>query len=165
MRHNHTDWETRGQAGDTTPEPASQHLASDRRDWEIQGQAGDTTPEPASQPLASAKTGRHRHISRDNRETRPQDLSHKKRETGDVERQAAGDTGRQAGDTTPEPASQRLASDRRDWETQPYKRDTRPRSRRHSIWHATAAEPASQHLERRQAGDKTLVTKNGRWET
>ena len=53
----------------------------------------------------------------------------------------AGDTEKQAGDTTPEPASQHLAFDRRDWETQGDKRETRPR--RHA---AGVAEPTSQHL-------------------
>ena len=33
--------------------------------------------------------------------------------------------------------SQHLASDRRGWETQGDKRETRPWSRRHSIWHLT----------------------------
>ena len=31
------DWDTGRQTGDTTPEPASQHPASDRRGWETQG--------------------------------------------------------------------------------------------------------------------------------
>ena len=55
--------------------------------------------------------------------------------------------GREAGDTTPQPASQQLASDRRDWETQGDKwamgdtgdkRKTRGHGagrQRHSIWH------------------------------
>ena len=125
------DTNTERQAGDTTPEPsdrrdcetqrdkrktrprtASQRLASDCRDWEKQGDKRETRPEPASQHLqhltASGRSWRH---SLDRR----------------------GDTGRQAGDMTLELASQHLASDRRDWETQGEKRETRP-------------EPASQYL-------------------
>ena len=40
-------------------------------------------------------------------------------------------------ETGPEPASQHLASDRRDRETRGDKRETRPWSQRHSIWHLT----------------------------
>ena len=185
QRHSISHPDTGRQAGDTTPEPASQHLASDRRDWETSGRhdpgasvtkngrwetpgdkretqqpAGDTTVSqhlasdridwprsrhrhagdttPASQHLASdrgdtsqhptAETGRHRETSRrhdpgasvtasgirlqrlgDKRETRPRSQRHEKREMGD--------TGRQAGDTTPEPASQHLASRHRETST------------------------------------------------
>ena len=96
-----------------TPEPASQHLASDRRDWETSGR---------HDPGASVTT------QGDKRETQPRSQRHSIWHP---------DTGRQAGDTTPEPASQHLASDRRDWETQGDKRETRPWSQRHSIWHLT----------------------------
>ena len=73
QRHSiwHPTAETGRQAGDTTLEPASQHLASDRIDWEKSrlGEAadrrdwetqGDTTPEPASQKTGD---GRHRETS------------------------------------------------------------------------------------------------------
>ena len=77
-------------------------------------------PEPAS--------SRHR----DKRETRP------RRQRHSIWHPTA-ETARQAGDTTPEPASQHLTSDRRDWETQGDKRETRPRSRRHSVWHPSVS--------------------------
>ena len=137
--------DTGRQAGYTTLEPASQHLAPDRRDWETQGDKRETSPEPASQHLASdrgdtgtstiwhltAETGRHRETSAPKGHLRS--------------------TGRQAGYTTlepasqylasqtsPEPTSQHLASDRGDWETQGDKQETQPQSRRHSIWDRTA---------------------------
>ena len=95
-------------AGDTTPQPASQRLASDRRasvtasGIQIQGNKGDATPKPASQHLWHP------------------------------------DTGRQAGDATPtEPASQHLASDRRDSETQASGRHETGTSA-NSVWHLTA---------------------------
>ena len=103
--------DTGRQEGDTTPEPASQHLASDRRhrdtgrkrhwwetrqDWETQGD----------------KWGRSQHLASDRRDWETQ---------GDKR------------ETTPEPASQHLASDCRSWETQGDKRETRSRSQHHSI--------------------------------
>ena len=111
--------DTGRQAGDTTPEPASQHLryltaetgrqagndAGGRRDKTRLAQ-GDKRRQPRSRrhsiwPL-TAEAGRHREA--------PQPASQRLR---------------QAGDTTPEPASQHLASDRRDWETQGDKQETR----------------------------------------
>ena len=104
------DWETGRQAGDTAPHrrrsiwhltaetqgdkrDASEHLASDRRDWETGG-----TTRPG-----------------DKRETRPRSQRHSiwplNERLGD---RRLGDTGREAGDTTPQPVSQHLASDRRD---------------------------------------------------
>ena len=104
--------------GDTTPEPASQHLASDRKDWETQGDKRETTSEPASQHLASS--------DRRNWETQGD-------ETG-RHREASG---------RHDPGARVTA--RRDCETQGGKRETRPRSQRHSIWHLTAE--AGRHRE------------------
>ena len=91
---------------------------SDRGHCKKKGrQAGDTTPQPAG-----IRPQRHRETSG--------------RHNPAASAAASGnwETGRRAGDTTPEPASQHS----RDWETQGDKRETRPRSRRHSIWHLTA---------------------------
>ena len=153
--------DTGREAGDTTPEPASRHLPSDRRDCETQQNKRETprsrrhsiwhptTDTPPRSRHLTAQTVRHGETSWRHDPGIPQIL---------------GDTGRQAGDTTLEPASQHLASDRRDWETQGDKRETRPRSRRHSIWHLTADRetsggrhdpPASRHLASKQAENRT----------
>ena len=159
-----------GRQADTTPEPASQHLASDRRDWETGRQAGKPL-EPASQHLASDRrdweTGRH--VG----DTTPEPTA----ETGDTWRQAGDwETWRHAGDTTLSrrhsiwhlpaetgrhretswettlgPASQHLASDRRDWETGRHAGDTTPEPTAETgdTWRQagdTTPEPASQHL-------------------
>ena len=134
------------QVGDKTPEPALQ-LASDHRDWETSGQhhpaassrqAGDTT-----------QSRRHSiwHLTESDR-TDWDKLAPRHRETSDRHNPAAGVTAsgvRPQGDkretrprrnltaTTPGPASQHLASDRKHWETQGEKRETRPWSQRHSI--------------------------------
>ena len=125
-RRRHPTTETgrhRKTSGRHDPEPASQHLASDRGDWETQGekretrpqrlgdtgrQAGDTTPQPASQHLASDRrasvTASGIQIQGDKRETRPgASVTHDPRAS--VTKNGMGDTGRQAGDTTLEPAS------------------------------------------------------------
>ena len=134
------DWETQGDKSqhlrDTTPEPALQHLAFDRRDWEKQGDKRETHPgrhaagvtaEPASQYLASRQRetgGRHDPGASvtasgvrpqglgDKRETRPRSQRHK---------------GRQAGDTTPEPVTAFGIQTQGDKRAQ----------QRHSIWHLT----------------------------
>ena len=115
------------QAGDTISEPASQHLASDRSHhsiWHLTPKEWETQTRPRSQRHRQATSGRRRQS-----------------------------TERQAGDRTPEPMSQHLASERRDWETQgdetrrhmghnrlgdtgTQKRKT-TRSRRHSFWPPT----------------------------
>ena len=99
----------------------SQHLASDRRDWETQGDKQET------RPRSQRQSG-----------IRPPRLGAR------VTKTEMGDTGRQAGDTTPEPASQHLA-------TQGDKRETRPWSPAsdHRDWETQGdkqLEPASQHL-------------------
>ena len=58
---------------------------------------------------------------------------------------------RRDGDTTPEPASQHVASDRRDLGRQGDKRETPPRSRRHSIWHLTAETGRHRETSRRHS--------------
>ena len=145
-------------ASHPTAEPASQHLTG--------RQAGNTTPELADP--SQREMGNTTKQAGDTPEPASQHLASRRRETGG--RQAPrpwrlGDKGRQAGDTTPEPASQHLASDRGDWETQGGKRETRPvtaseTSGRHdpaAIVTASnsTAEPASQHLTGRQAGNTT----------
>ena len=102
--------DTERQAGDTTPEPASQHLAFDRRDWETQGDKRETRP----RRHAAAETGRHVTAS----SIRPQRLGDTGRQAGDTTPEPAShptaETGRQAGHMTPEPASQHLASRHRE---------------------------------------------------
>ena len=147
----HPTAETARQAGDTT---ASQHLASDRIDWEASrrhdpggvqpqrlGDKRETPPRSQCPPAETDTTRSQRHS-----------IWHLTAETGNVTASSKHDpgasvgasgiraeTGRQAGDTTPEPASQKtgggrhsetdttpepvepasqhLASDQRDWET------------------------------------------------
>ena len=97
------------------PEPASQHpqLAETGR----YDSASDTGRQAgASQHLASdgrGTSGKHRKTSGRH------DLGDTQQASPQSQRRSIWhpDTGRQAGDTTPEPASQHLASDRRDWET------------------------------------------------
>ena len=92
----------KGEKRETTSEPASQHLASDRKEWETEGDKRETSPQPASQ-----------HLACDRRDWETQgDKRRHERTQGD--KREMGDTGRQAGDTTPEPvtASQRLRDNR-----------------------------------------------------
>ena len=103
----------RREAGDTT-----------RRIWHLtetgrHRDTSDTTPEPASQHLACDRSGAS--VTASGTETSGrQDLSHKKREMGDTERQA--------GNTTPEPVSQHLASRHRETASgiRPQRRPRRP---------------------------------------
>ena len=86
------------------------------------------------------RSGKHhpqrRSLASDRRKTRPRSQRHSMWETsgrhdpGASVTASGADTGKQAGDTTPEPASQHLASEGD-------KRETRPWSQRHSIWHLT----------------------------
>ena len=145
--------ETHGEKRETTLEPASQHLASDRKEWETQEHdpaAGVTAS--GIRPQRLGDTGRRATQTSDKRETRSLWHPDTEKQAGDpvpsvtasgIRPQRLGDTwrrdwehGRRAGDTTPElAASQHLASDRRDW-------DTGNRGRQ--------AEPASQHQENKR---------------
>ena len=137
------DWDTGRQAGDTTPEPASQHLASDRRGWETHG--GRHHPGASVWHLTAEARQLGDSVTRKIGKQTPQPASH--HSIWHLTAETLGDIGRQAGDT----------SQRRRPETERHK----ARSRRHSIWHPTTGrqakptqktsgrhdpEPASQHL-------------------
>ena len=135
------------QAGDTTLEPASQHLASDRKDWETQGDKRETRPR--SQPRRREKRPRSRHHG----------IWHLTAETGryrETSRRHRETSGRH------DPG----AGDRRDWE---HRETSEKTTLGHSIWHLTAetgrqgdkreTRPRSQP--RRQAEPAASVTASG----
>ena len=96
-----------------------EHLASDCRDWETEGDKRETPP--WSQRLVSDRRDWETQAQGDKRETRPRSqLASDRRET----------SGRH------NPAASATASG--NWGTGRRAGDTRPRSRRHSIWHLTA---------------------------
>ena len=129
-------------AGDTTPVPMSQHLASDRRDWETSDKREHLASSVAASSIRPQRlmrlgdTGRQagpasEHLASDRRDWETQG---DKRETQPRRRHSiwplTAETGRHR-ETSGRHEPGAMSQHRRDCETQ----GDKPRSQRHSIWH------------------------------